>query len=88
MNTAPQAIDHLQQALSAARAAQGVIDDLIVAHDYQDVASLVTEAAAALLDAAARLMQMDDEAAFDLIERAEDILDQVYEIIESDLDEA
>ncbi len=87
MNTAPQALIHLQQAASAAAEAQSVINDLIVAHDYQDVASLVTEAAAALLAAASKLLTMEDEPAIELIERCEDLIDQVYEIIESDLDE-
>ncbi|MFN8450028.1 MAG: hypothetical protein U0521_15950 [Anaerolineae bacterium] len=87
MNTTSRASELLQQALTSARQAEGVVNDLIVAHDYQDVALLVTQAASALLEAAALLMQSDAEAAFDQIEQAEDLLDTVYNIIESELDE-
>lgn len=87
MNTTSRASELLQQALTSARQAEGVVNDLIVAHDYQDVALLVTQAASALLEAAALLMQSEAEAAFDQIEQAEDLLDTVYNIIESELDE-
>ncbi|MCC6801636.1 MAG: hypothetical protein IT319_02030 [Anaerolineae bacterium] len=87
MNTSTRASELLRQALTSAREAESVVNDLIVAHDYQDVALLVTQAAAALLDAAALLMQSDADAAFDQIERAEDLLDTVYGIIDGELDE-
>lgn len=87
MNTSTRASELLRQALAAAREAEGVVNDLIVAHDYQDVALLVTQAAAALLESAALLMQSDADAAFDQIEHAEDLLDTVYGIIDGELDE-
>lgn len=87
MNTTSRASELLQQALTSAREAEGVVNDLIVAHDYQDVALLVTQAAAALLESAALLMQADADAAFDQIEQAEDLLDTVYNIIDGELDE-
>lgn len=87
MNTTSRASELLQQALTSAREAEGVVNDLIVAHDYQDVALLVTQAAAALLESAALLMQADADAAFDQIEQAEDLLDTVYNIIDGELDD-
>jgi hypothetical protein len=87
VNTTSRANELLQQALRSAREAEDVVNDLIVTHDYQDVALLVTQAASALLESAALLMQSEGEAAFDQIERAEDLLDAVYGIIESELDE-
>lgn len=87
MNTTTRASELLQQSLNSTRDAQAVITDLIAAHDYQDVAVLVTQAAVALLEAAALLMQSQGEAAFDEMEKAEDLLDAVYEIIDGELDE-
>ena len=49
MSTSSEVVKSLEQALTATRTALQQTDDLIVAHDYQDVASLVTNAAAALL---------------------------------------
>ena len=77
----------LRQALTSTREAEDVMNDLIVANDYQDVAALVTQAAATLLESAALLMQGQGDDAFDQIERAEDLLDSVYSIIEGELDE-
>lgn len=87
MNTSARAADLLQQALAATHDAESVISDLIVAHDYQDVALLVTQAAVALLEASSLLMQSQGEAAFDEIERAEDLLDNVYAIIDAEIDD-
>ncbi|MFO7323763.1 MAG: hypothetical protein DIU68_018700 [Chloroflexota bacterium] len=85
MNTSTEAVSRLQEALGATRAAGQVIDDLIVAHDYQDIASLVVRAAEALLEAASQLMQSQDEAALEAIERADDFLDAVYDIIDGEI---
>jgi len=87
MNTSARAGELLQQALTSTREAERVVNDLIVAHDYQDVALLVTQAASALLESAALLMQSQGEAAFDEIEKAEDLLDTVYRIIDSEIDD-
>lgn len=87
MNTSNEAVKQLEQALTTAQTAQSVIDNLVAPHDYQDVASLVTQAGAALLNAAALLLQKQDENAFEFIEAAEDLLDSVYDIIEGDIDE-
>jgi hypothetical protein len=87
MNTSNEAIKLLQQALAQTRDAQKVIDNLIADHDYQDVATLVTQAAAALLESAALLMQSKDEAALDALENADDLLDSVYSIIDAETDE-
>ena len=70
MNTSTRASELLRQALASAREAEGVVNDLIVAHDYQDVALLVTQAANALLESAALLMESDGETAFGRIEQA------------------
>jgi hypothetical protein len=87
MNTSTEALRLLQEARGKAEAAAQVISDLIVAHDYQDVAALVTQAAVALLDAAEELMKSQDEAALDALERADDLLDAVYDIIDGETDE-
>lgn len=87
MNTTTRASELLQQSLNTTRDAQAVITNLIAAHDYQDVAILVTQAAAALLESASLLMQSQGEAAFDAMEKAEDLLDAVYDIINGELDE-
>lgn len=88
MNTSAEAIKVLEQALATTRKAEDTIENLIAEHDYQDVAALVTQAAAALLETAALLMQAQDEAALDMLENADDLIDSVYGIIEADLDEA
>ena len=87
MSTSADVLQSLEQANSITRTAIKQIDDLIIEHDYQDVATLIAQAAEALLEAAAQLMQSKDEAAFDAIERADDLLDSVYAVIEGDLDE-
>jgi flagellin-specific chaperone FliS len=87
MNTSSQAVNLLQQAISLTGQASQTMDNLIVEHEYQDVAMLVTGAAAALLEAAAHLMQSHDEPAWEALERAEDLLDAVYEIIDAETDE-
>ena len=87
MHTSSEAVNLLQQALSLTGQARTTIDNLIVEHDYQDVATLVTQAAAALLEAAAHLMQSQDEAAITALESADDLLDAVYDIIDAETDE-
>ena len=87
MNTSAEAVRLLQDAITNARSARAVMNDLITAHDYQDVAELITMSAAALLEAATFLMQNDDESAFTALDSAEDALDSAYAIIEGDMDD-
>jgi hypothetical protein len=87
MNTSTRAIDLLAQAQRSTTEARAVIDDLIAPHDYQDVATLVAQAAAELLQAAADLMHSQDEAALDALGRADDLLDAVYDIIDGETEE-
>jgi hypothetical protein len=87
MNTSARAHELLQQALRTTAESRAVIDDLLAPHDYQDVATLVTQAAAELLTAAAHLMQSQDEVALDALGRADDLLDAVYDIIDGETDE-
>lgn len=87
MNTTSEALKLLEQARQATQAATVVIDDLIAPHDYQDVAALVCRAAFELIEATHALMQSQDESAFDALERAEDLLDSVYAIIDGETDE-
>lgn len=87
MNTTTEAINRLEQARASAREAATVVENLIVEHDYQDVAVLVAQAAEALLAAALDLMRSDDEAAIDALENAEDLIDAVYDIIDAETDE-
>src|SRR5690606_32222642 len=65
MNTSAEAVKLLEQALTTTRSAAGTIEDLIAPHDYQDVAMLISQAAAALLESASLLMQSQDEAALE-----------------------
>ncbi len=87
MHTSAQAAQLLQEALTKAQAANDVINDLIVEHEYQDVASLIAQAGAALLEAASRLMQSDEAAGLEALDAAEDLLDEVYVIIDGETDE-
>ena len=87
MNTSDTAIKQLQQAMTTTEQAVNTINNLIAAHDYQDVASLVAQAADALLEAATLLMQSQDEAALDALENADDLIESVYNIIEGELDD-
>lgn len=87
MNTSNDAVNLLQEALTKTRAAENVINNLIVEHEYQDVAALVAQAGAALLHSAALLMQSNDEAALDALDQADDLLDSVFSIIDSETDE-
>ncbi len=87
METSQEAIRLLTEALNTAQNAKVVIDNLIVEHDYQDVASLITNATIQLLESAALLLQSDDEGAFDRLSDADDILDAVFGIIDAETDE-
>lgn len=87
MNTSAEAIQQLSTALDSTRQAVSTINDLIVAHEYQDVASLVAQAAAALLESTMLLMKSDDEGGLDKLTRADDLLDAVWSIIDGEVDE-
>ncbi len=87
MSTSIEAVGLLDQALDSAKKAVKAIDGLIVEHEYQDVASLVAKAAAALLEASSQLVKLDDEAAVELLEKADDFLDSVYSIIDGEVDD-
>ena len=87
INTSGEATKRLEQALATTREATSIIDNLIADHEYQDVASLVTQAAGKLLEAAAALMQSKDEDGIAALESADDLLDAVYDIIDGETDE-
>ena len=87
MNTSSEAVKQLEDALKSAKSAASVIDDLIASHDYQDVAGLTAQAAAALLNATLHFMKNDDESAFTAMEQGEDFIDAVYRIIEGDVED-
>jgi hypothetical protein len=87
MNTSAEASRLIEQALATTRESTHVIQNLVAAHDYQDVASLITQAAAALLQSASHLMQMQDEAALASLADADDLLDAIYDIIDAETDE-
>jgi hypothetical protein len=87
MKTSAQAIQLLQTALTNAQSANAVIVDLVVEHEYQDVASLITQASATLLETAILLMQSKDDSALQKLEQAEDMLDAVYVIIDGETDD-
>lgn len=85
--TSNEAIAQLEAAAAQAHKAAQTIDNLLAAHDYQDVAALVARAGKALLDASAAFMRNDDAAAFTAIETSEDLLDALYDIVDGELDE-
>ncbi len=87
INTSGEASKRLEQALATTKEAIQVIDNLIADHEYQDVASLVAQAAGKLLEAAAALMQSNDEVGISALESADDLLDAVYDIIDGEMDE-
>lgn len=87
MHTSTEAAQLLQDALAKTRAATNVINNLVIEHEYQDVAILVTQAGEALINAAVLLLDSNDEAALDALEQADDLLDSVYKIIDGEVDE-
>ena len=87
MHTSTEAVQLLQEALARTRAAIQVINNLVIEHEYQDVAVLVAQAGAALMEAAVLLLESKDEDALDAIEQADDLLDSVYKIIDGEVDE-
>lgn len=87
MHTSTEAAQLLQDALAKTRAATNVINNLVIEHEYQDVAILVTQAGEALINAAVLLLNSNDEAALDALEQADDLLDSVYKIIDGEVDE-
>ncbi|MEL6403338.1 MAG: hypothetical protein AAFV98_01700 [Chloroflexota bacterium] len=86
MKTSADAIKDLQEALAKAQEAQNTINNLTATHDYQDVTGMVVQAANGLLEAAIAFMQHDDSKALALVEAAEDLLDDMYDVIDGDLD--
>jgi hypothetical protein len=87
MNTSSEAIKQLQESLAAAQKSADTIENLIAVHDYQDVAMLMAHAAAKMLESTILLMEKDDEAALDELENAEDLIEEVYKIIDGDTDD-
>ncbi len=87
MNTSTEAVRLLQESLAAARQAQQVINNLMIEHEYQDVAGAIAAAAVSLLESASSLMQSQDEIALDQLNTAEDFLDVVWDIIDSETEE-
>jgi hypothetical protein len=87
MHTSTEASQLLQDALTKMRSATQVINNLVIEHEYQDVAVLVTQAGAALIEAAVLLLDSKDEDALDALEQADDLLDSVYKIIDGEVDE-
>lgn len=87
MNTSSAAIALIEQAQKTTLEAAKVIENLIAQHDYQDVALILSHASAELLETVKLLMQSQDVAAFEAIERTEDLLDSFYDIVDGELDD-
>jgi hypothetical protein len=85
--TTQEVLKQLENAQVGTRAAITALNGLIVPHDYQDVAGLVAKSALELLNAAQALMQSDDARAFAAIERADELLEGVFDIVDGELDE-
>jgi ABC-type transporter Mla subunit MlaD len=86
MSNAQDVIARLEAAQQSVKEASEAIDDLITVHDYQDVAALIAKAAERLLEATKQLMEKNSSEALETIEVAEDYIDEMYDIIEEDLD--
>ncbi|MGB7341067.1 MAG: hypothetical protein WBC91_19380 [Phototrophicaceae bacterium] len=86
MKTSADVIKQLQEAVEKSQAAQQTLENLIAVHDYQDVAALVMQSSEALLHATIAFLQSDDKTALDLVESAEDLLEDMYNVIDGDLD--
>ena len=86
MNTSSEVAKQLQETIEKLQTAQNTLENLIAVHDYQDVTALVIQSAEALLHAAVALMQSEDNNAIELVESAEDLLEEMYKIIDGDLD--
>jgi hypothetical protein len=85
--TSNEVIKQLEQAQTATQSAVNALNNLIVPHDYQDVAGLVAQASLQLLQATHALMQSDDTRAFAAIEQADELLDGAFAIIDSELED-
>ena len=87
MTTSSEVLRLLGQASTFTQDANKNIDNLIVDHDYQQVAGIITKAAVALIESAAHLMRSDSDAGFEALESADDFLDEAYALIDSQIDE-
>lgn len=87
METSSMAVGQLAQALSAAREASRIIDNLIAEHEYQDVASLTVKAAAELLQATTHMMQSQSDMALSAMDAADELMDAVFTIIDGEVEE-
>lgn len=87
MNTSAEALRLLGDALAKTEAATAIVDDLLAPHDYQDVAMLVVRASALMLQSAMRLLESNPDAALAALEGADDLLDAVYDVIDSETDD-
>ncbi|MEO1288739.1 MAG: hypothetical protein AAFV93_13305 [Chloroflexota bacterium] len=86
MKTSADVIKELQAAIEKLESAQATLEDLITVHDYQDVTSLTMQSANALLQSAIAFMQSEDETALNLVEVGEDLLEDMYNIIDEDME--
>lgn len=85
--TTSEVTKQLEQALTATQAALSALNGLIVPHDYQDVTGLTLKSAAQMLVAARAFMSNDDVEALEAIEGADELLNGIYDIIDSELED-
>lgn len=85
--TSNEAIKQLQQARIATLSAIETINSLIVEHEFQDMAALVSQAAASLIEASMLLLKSQDVDALSEMERADDYIERAYEIIDEETEE-
>ena len=76
------AVRRLHQANDGVRTAISKIDEHVGESDYNDMASLIANAASALIQATVHLLEERDEAAFDMLEQADDFLDSAMDIVD------
>jgi len=82
-----EVIKHLEEARKETQSALQTVNNLIVEHEFQDMADLIARGADALLEASLLLMKSQDVDALSAMERADEYVARVYEIMDDEIDE-
>ncbi len=82
-----EAIKQLEQARKQTQGAIETVNNLIVEHEFQDMVDLIARAADSLLEAALLLLKSDDVSALAAMERADDLVERAYDVIDEEVDE-
>ncbi len=82
-----EVIKHLEEARKETQSALQTVNNLIVEHEFQDMVDLIARGADALLEASLLLMKSQDVDALSAMERADEYVARVYEIMDDEIDE-